>query len=180
MTTLWKPSGEWAGQRRVAVVSPAANISAVDADRVIVVNAAASLLPDADMLVALDARRYWPREWIEFAGMRVTGCADPELDALYIGHRCERVRVGRANLEVTNSGLAAIRIAAGMGAREIVLHGFRPNDAQPAEAYVGVAEGLAQIVAELTAAGIVVTFADAYVRTDPPPRRRRIDYETKD
>lgn len=171
MTTPWQPGGEWAGQR-VAVVSPVADVSAIDADRVIVVNDASLLLPGADMLVALDGN--WPAAWRAFAGARVTGVADPDLDALYIGHRPERVKVGGAQLEITNSGLTAIRVAAAMGAREITLHGFRPHEAQPAEFYIGVAEGLEAIIAESTARGIPVTHAQE------PARRRRTRTEDQE
>ena len=166
MTTAHTITPIWQGDT-VAVIGcgPSATPEAIESlqvDRVIVVNHAHRLVAWADMLVALDGN--WPQEYRDFHGMRVTGIEDPDLDALYIGPRWERV----GSLEIRNSGLTAIRVAAAMGAARIVLVGFEPEDARrfcdvptahlphADDPYRGVAEGLAQIVAELKAAGIEV------------------------
>lgn len=165
MTTLWHPNGEWAGAT-VAVLGagPSLTADAVEAlqvDRIVAVNFACRLAPEADMLVALDGN--WPQELREFAGLRVTGVEDPELDALYVGPRWERVQLAPGHeVEIHNSGLAAIRIAAQMGAQRIMLFGFdhpgrRGHFYDDVEhEYFGLAEGLAQIAAELTARGVTV------------------------
>jgi len=164
MTTTWKITPDWQGQT-VAVLASGPNMSQEVADalrehRRIVVNYTHRLAPDADMLVAMDGN--WPQEFRDFAGLRVTGVLDDDLDALYIGPRWERVQMeaGR-QIEVHNSGLTAIRVAAAMGASRIILAGFAPDtpghwyDNQQ-DAYTGVAQGLAAIEAELTARGVKV------------------------
>ena len=166
MTTPWQPNNEWAGAT-VAVLGSGPSMSAevVEAlreHRTIAVNDAHRLAPGADMLVALDGN--WPPAQREFAGMRVTGVADDELDALYCGPMYERVTLGpNHQIEIRNSGLAAVRIAAGMGAARIILAGFEPDrpghfydDEVDTGGYLGLAEGLAALIAELQARGIAV------------------------
>jgi len=166
MTTLWEPTGEWQGAT-VAVFGcgPSLTPEAVEPLRhhfVIAVNHAAAVAPWADMLVALDAN--WPAEWREFAGLRVTGCEDDDLDALYIGHRFHRVRTAGGEIEIRNSGLEAIRIAAEMGASRIILVGFEPDlpgyfyddEVDTGDFHVGVREGLQQLTAALAERGVVV------------------------
>lgn len=131
--------------------------------RTIVVNDAHLLAPWADMLVALDGN--WPQALREFAGVKVTSVADETLDARYIGPRWERV----GSLEVVNSGLTAIRLAADMGAARIILAGFDPeahghfeghpggHQEQGPEPYPGLTAGLKQLCAELRARGIDIT-----------------------
>lgn len=166
MTTLWKPDGAWPGQT-VAVLASGPSMSQVVADglrahRTIAVNYTHRLAPWADMLVALDGN--WPPEFRAFAGLRVTGVLDDSLNALYAGAMYERVVIGPSHvIEIRNSGLAAIRIAADMGAARIILAGFDPergtrwhDDEVDTGEYVGVAAGLEQISADLSARGIVV------------------------
>lgn len=160
MTTPWQPSGEWAGAT-VAVLAAGPSMTAAvaeavraQADRVIVVNNAIRFAPDADMLVALDAG--WPQEWRDFGGMLVTGIEDPDLDALYVGHRFERVQMGPSHeIEIRNSGLTAVRLAAELGAARIIRAGFDAT-AEDGFPYDGVALGLRAIERELRARGIVV------------------------
>lgn len=171
MTTTWKITPDWQGQT-VAVLASGPNMSQEVADalrkhRRIVVNFTHRLAPDGDMLVAMDGN--WPQEFRDFAGMRVTGVLDDDLDALYIGPRWERVQLAPGHeIEVHNSGLTAIRIAAQMGAARIILAGFSPETSghwydDVKEEYRGVAQGLAAIEAELTARGVVV---DRFVMGD--------------
>lgn len=159
-------------------------------DRTIVVNHAHRLAPWADMLVALDAN--WPQEYRDFPGLRVTGIEDPGLDALYIGPRWERVdHPDRGAIEVINSGLTALRIAGLMGARRIMLLGFEPeqnvrfyddqvdtgNLTHADDPYAGVVQGLANITAQLQAAGVSVHHfrsAEAQPAKKKPARREAV------
>lgn len=155
MTTLWRPDRRWAGHT-VSIIARGPSMTRELATwlgqwRTIVVNRALPFAPWADMLVRLDAQ--WSSECRAFAGMRVTGIEDPALDALYIGHRWERVTVDGGQIEIRSSGLAAVQLAAEMGADRILLGGFEP-EASPA--YVGVAEGLRAIVAQLQVQGVHV------------------------
>lgn len=115
MTTTWKITPDWQGQT-VAVLASGPNMSQEVADalrehRRIVVNHTHRLAPDADMLVAMDA--HWPQEFRDFAGLRVTGVMDDDLDALYIGPRWERVQIAPGHeIEIHDSGLTAVRISA--------------------------------------------------------------------
>lgn len=145
-----------------------------EADRVIAVNAAHRLAPWADVLVALDGN--WPADYRTFEGMRITGVADDDLNALYIGPRFEIIRLAEGHtIEVANSGLTAVRLAAQMGAATIILAGFdwparegHFYDDAP-DVYPGNVEGLAAIVAELQAAGVTVRAATPTVAVPTAP-----------
>lgn len=167
MTTPWKASREWEGQT-VAVLATGPSMSAevaqnLSAHHAIAVNEAISVAAWADMLVALDGN--WPPAFREFAGLRLTGIEDETLDAFYIGHRSESVTLAAGHVvSIRNSGLAAIRIAAEMGASRILLAGFDYparrghfyDDEVDTGEYVGLQAGLKQITAELRAAGVAV------------------------
>jgi len=166
MTTTWKITPDWQGQT-VAVLASGPNMSQEVADalrehRRIVVNFTHRLAPDADMLVALDGN--WPQELRDFAGLRVTGVLDDDLDALYIGPRWERVQIAPGHeIEILDSGLTAVRVAALMGASRIIMAGFAPenprhwyDDEVDTGAYVGLAEALKALESELTARGVIV------------------------
>ena len=166
MTTAWKIPPDWQGQT-VAVLASGPNMSQEVADalrehRRIVVNYTHRLAPDADMLVAMDGN--WPQEYRDFAGLRVTGVQDDDLDALYIGPRWERVQLAPGHeIEIHNSGLTAVRIAALMGASRIIMAGFDPenprhwyDDHVDTGGYVGLSQALQAIEAELTAKGVIV------------------------
>jgi len=179
MTTTWKITPDWQGQT-VAVLASGPNMSQEVADalrehRRIVVNHTHRLAPDADMLVAMDGN--WPQELRDFAGLRVTGVLDDDLDALYIGPRWERVQIAPGHeIEVHNSGLTAIRIAAQMGAARIILAGFDLGTPghwydDVHEEYTGVAQGLAAIEAELTARGVKV---ERYTAPAAPAKAKRV------
>ena len=181
MTTTWKIPPDWQGQT-VAVLASGPNMSQEVADalrehRRIVVNYTHRLAPDADMLVAMDGN--WPQEFRDFAGLRVTGVLDDDLDALYIGPRWERVKLENgADVEIHNSGLTAVRIAAAMGAKKIILagfDGFSPgervhyyDDEIDVGAYVGVTIGLKKIIAELAAQGVTVERFTAPIEDQKP------------
>ncbi|HEY0823057.1 MAG TPA: hypothetical protein VGD76_04655 [Ramlibacter sp.] len=181
MTTAWKSEPIWTGQT-VAVMACGPSLTSALAEslrehRTIVVNDACKVAPWADMLVALDAGRYWTQEMREFAGLRLTGIEDDGLDAHYIGHRFERVTLAPGHqVEIRNSGLAAIRIAGEMGAARILLAGFDPeqpghfyDDQVDTGEYVGLAAGLRQITAELAARGVTVE----RVAPKPAPKAKK-------
>ena len=167
MTTIWQPSGEWAG-KTVAVLASGPNMSADIAKalrkhKTIAVNFAVRAAPWADMLVALDGN--WPQELRDFEGIRVTGVADETLDARYIGPQWERVKLGESHeIEIHNSGLSAVRLAARMGASKIILAGFEPearrhfydDDEVDTGEYVGLTLALDALVQELRRAGVTV------------------------
>lgn len=168
MTTLWKIEPEWKGLT-VAVIGGAPGITAegIEAlrglvDKVVVVNSVQELAPWADMLVSLDGP--WPEAYAAFAGIRVAGVEQDDLDARYAGPWWEKVEMGPGHIiEFRNSGMAAIRIAAAMGASRIVLAGFQPelgrnwqaSEAQ-ADKYTGVRQALDGISAQLEASGVPV------------------------
>jgi hypothetical protein len=178
MTTTWKITPDWQGQT-VAVLASGPNMSQEVADalrehRRIVVNHTHRLAPDADMLVAIDGN--WPQEFRDFAGLRVTGIKDDTLDALYIGPRWEPVRLdANTVIEIHNSGLTAVRVAAQMGASRIILAGFDPenprhwydDEVDIGNVYTGLSKALEALTAELQAKGITV---ETYI---PPIKKAR-------
>lgn len=177
MTTPYTVEKLWPGRTVLILCGgpsapPALDNEALRACPRIVVNHACQLAPDADMLVALDGN--WPEAFRSFAGLRVTGVADDNLDALYIGPSYERITIEAGHvIEVRNSGLTAIRLAAAAGAARIVITGFDPEtpghfDGYPSEEtifngvpYPGATQGLAALIAELAAQGVVVEHANA-------------------
>jgi hypothetical protein len=182
MTTPWTITPDWKGET-VAVLASGPSMSAGVAQslrnhRTIVVNATHQIAPWADMLVALD--HPWREEFRQFVGLRVAGFEDEELDALYAGPFWNRVQVGNASLEFRNSGLAAIRIAAAMGASRIILAGFEPENQRrwydnkvDHGAYVGLRAGIEQLRSELTAAGVVLEGYIAPADAAEPARKRK-------
>ncbi|MES2787673.1 MAG: hypothetical protein V4684_19560 [Pseudomonadota bacterium] len=175
MTTPWKAQRAWSGET-VAVLASGPSLTREVADELacfkrIAVNYSFVLAPEADMLVALDLNTQMWADAQGFIGLRVCGVDDPALDALYAGPCYERISIAPGHvIETRNSGLAAIRIAAEMGAARIVLAGFDPGVAahfmgrphveeepDPAR-YPGLAEGLDAIVSELRKSGIDVIF----------------------
>lgn len=163
MTKAWNIPQFWQGQE-VAILAAGPSMSQATAERVrhlpcIAVNEAIRVAPWATMLVALD-RDFWLEDR-PFDGLRVCG-VPCDVDALYAGMWPERVTLAPGHvIEIHNSGLAAIRIAARAGASKITLAGFEPESGRnfyddETRDYAGVAQGLAAIIAELGAAGVVV------------------------
>lgn len=174
MTTPWNIKPLWQGEA-VAVLAGGPSMNAAVAaelrkHRCIVVNHAHLRAPWADMLVVLDLNLPLWAAASAFAGMRVCGVSSDLVDALYVGPMYERVAMGtNHNIEIHNSGLAAIRIAAAMGAKSIILAGFDPELA-PGR-YAGLAQGLAALIAELRGRGIVVERHVAGTGCAPAPER---------
>lgn len=161
MTTYWKPDLSWMGET-VVVMGSGPSMSKHVADQVrqmqcktIVVNHTHKLAPWATMLVAMDLNLPLWDDAKNFTGLRVCGVQSEKVDALYAGPMYERVELSPLHrIEIHNSGLAAIRIAADMGAARIILAGFDPELNR--EKYPGLVEGLAALIKELERRGIAV------------------------
>ncbi len=180
MTTPWEITREWEGQT-VAILGAGPDMTAELAEtarghKTIAVNRAVKFAPWADMFVALDPHHpFWDgRE--DFAGIKVCG-VECDYDARYPGMLYERVKMGDGSvIEIRNNALAAIRIAFRMGAAKILLLGFDPERYEEVHAhtgFVGLKQGLEQIIAELQAAGVEVVRMDSekqYPGTRPPRR----------
>ena len=167
MTTPWQPAGEWTGETVAVLASgPSMNADvarALGEHRCIAVNYAIRVVPFADMLVALDG--HWCQELRDFAGVKVTAVADDTLDALYIGPQWRTVQVAPGHaLEITNSGLSAVELAARLGAARIILAGFdHPHQCghfydDVVEPYTGLEIAMRELIARLRAQGVTVEY----------------------
>lgn len=191
MTKPFNLAGQWAGET-VAVLAAGPSMSQALADsmrqhRCIALNHTVSLAPWADMFLALDPGPTFCAQMPDFPGIRICGIDDPHTDALYAGMLYERVTLGQGHtVEIRNNGLAAIRVAARMGAARILLCGFDPAergywtgtlsqmerdylDSVSGEPYPGLTAGLAAISAELRASGIAVERHDLPVQAPDVP-----------
>jgi len=173
MTTPWNPDGIWQGET-VAILGAGPDMTAELAAtakgyKTIAVNRAVKFAPWADMFVALDPHHpFWEeRDNVGFKGISVCG-VECDYDAMYAGMFYERVNMADGHtLEVRNNALAALRIAARAGASKIILLGFdtaRYEWVHAETGFRGLTEGLAQMIAELTAAGIVIEQIDSPVQ----------------
>lgn len=169
-------SPQWQGAT-VAVIGTAksATPEALEAVRGMVriaANSAILLVPDADMLVSIDAN--WPKEGDDFTGMRVVGVLCDK-DAAYVGIDYERVQLSPSEVvHFRNNGMLAIRLAVRAGAKKIVLVGFDPQSYQATQDaggydFRGYAEGLEQLIAQVRAGGVEVVHAT----TDAPMPKER-------
>ena len=193
MTTKWEiPSDLWAGQT-VAILGAGPDMTeelaaTAKGFKTVACNQAIKFAPWADMFVALDpSHPFWAKA-DSFTGLRICGTECDEIDALYPGMMYETVHIGEGHsIEIRNNALAAIRIAARMGAAKILLIGFDPERYEAVHAHTGfwgLVQGLEQIANELRAAGIEVeridspkvdpvqTSAQAAVYTEKLTRRR--------
>lgn len=170
MTTQWTITREWEGET-VAVLGAGPDMTAELAEaarghKTIAVNRAIKFAPWADMFVALDPHHpFWEEaDRLGFAGIRVCGIECDE-DARYAGLLYETVQMPAGEtLQIRNNALAAIRIAARMGAAKILLIGFDPTRYEEVHAHTGfrgLVQGLEQITAELQAQGVEVVRMDS-------------------
>lgn len=185
MTTKWNPDGIWQGET-VAILGAGPDMTeelALTAKgyKTIAVNRAVRYAPWADMFVALDPHHpFWEEaDRLGFTGIRVCG-VECDYDAMYAGMFYERV----GSLEIRNNALAALRIAFRAGAKRIVLIGFdteRYEFVHRETGFRGLTEGLAQMVTEIRAAGVVVEQVDTPNQapgTYPPRRGEIVDVKT--
>lgn len=191
MTKAWSIPPDLFTGETVAVIcnSPGVEglLGSVSQYKRIAVRRAFELVPDADMLVALDGPSgsaddsFW-RDAKDFKGLKVIGIPDTDIPrALYPGLMYERVEIGPAHtIEIRNNGLAGIRLAAQGGAAKILLVGFdadRYDEAHADTGFWGLAEGLEQITTELRGRGIEVERVES---GDPKPRAKRPPKEASD
>lgn len=191
MTTPWIiPADLWAG-KTVAILGAGPDMTAELAASArghitIAVNRAIKFAPWADLFVALDPHHpFWEEaDRMGFEGLRLCG-VECDIDALYAGMFYETVQMGEGEtLQIRNNALAAIRIAARAGAAKILLLGFDPERYEEIHAHTGfrgLVQGLQQISAELSAAGIAVERIDSATQhpgTRPPRRGELVDVQT--
>ena len=172
MTQPLDVSNLWPGAA-VAILGNAPHVSTealrtacaqAHADRVIAVSNAAEKAPWADMAVAIDGN--FPAD---FAGMRVIGFESDAVDALYVNMPHEVVTLGVGHVvHIRNNALAAIRLAQRAGAARIVLAGFDTARYEEQWTFRGLTEGLAALIAELRAQGVIVELAPTGEAVAPP------------
>lgn len=165
MTTKWNPDGIWQGET-VAILGAGPDMTeelALTAKgyKTIAVNRAVRYAPWADMFVALDPHHpFWEEaDKLGFTGIRVCG-VECDYDAMYAGMFYERV----GSLEIRNNALAALRIAFRSGAKHIILIGFdtaRYEEVHAHTGFTGLTAGLAQMLAEIRAAGVIIEQIDS-------------------
>lgn len=169
MTTKWNPDGIWQGET-VAILGAGPDMTeelALTAKgcKTIAVNRAVKFAPWADMFVALDPHHpFWEeKDAVGFKGICVLGVAHDDYDAMYAGMFYERA----GSLEIRNNALAALRIAFRAGAKHIKLLGFdtaRYEEVHRETGFSGLTVGLAQMLAEIRAAGVTVEQIDSPIQ----------------
>lgn len=185
MTTPWNPDGIWQGET-VAILGAGPDMTeelalTAKGHKTIAVNRAVKFAPWADMFVALDPHHpFWEEaDNLGFTGIRVCG-VECDYDAMYAGMFYEKA----GELDIRNNALAALRIAFRAGAKRIILLGFdteRYEEVHAHTGFTGLTEGLAQMVAEIRAAGVTVEQIDSPVQkpgTRAPRRGELIDPKT--
>jgi len=187
MTTPWKITPIWQGQT-VAILGAGPDMTpelaaTARGHKTIAVNRAVKHAPWADLFVALDPHHpFWEEaDKLGFKGLRVCG-VECDIDALYAGMFYETVTIADGNtVQIRNNALAAIRIAALLGAAKIILLGFDPERYEEVHAHTGffgLKQGLAQIAAELQAQGIAIERIDSpkqFPGTRAPRRGELVD-----
>lgn len=171
MTARLVEPPSWAGET-VAILGTGPSLTpavleAVRGFRTIAVNHACRVAPWATAMLALDGLHFI-EDFKRFAGLRLSGFQDHRIDAFYVGLMQERVTLQPGHtVEMRNSGLAAIRLAAIWGASRILLCGFNPEtgkhipEAREVDrpgAYPGLAPALDSVLGEIRAGGVAVEF----------------------
>lgn len=167
MTQAWSIPPDLFRGETVAVICAGPGVDKEILKRVskykrIAVRRAFELVPDADMLVAIDGPAgslddaFW-KDAEGFEGIKICG-VECEVDAKYIGTYYDRVEIGPSHvISIRNNGLFGIRCAALGGAAKILLVGFNPELYEAIHApWFGLVKGLEQVTAELRARGIEV------------------------
>lgn len=165
-TKNWNILPDWEGQPAI-IIGNAPRMSQELADavrhegKVIAVNKAVRFAPWADLFVALDPL---PAYWEAVAGLaipkKVVGLPDADVgdnEALYAGMFYESVKTPDGGMiEIRNNYLAAMRIAARLGADRLILLGLDP-EAYEAEhghtGFRGFVEAVPQVIASIEAEG---------------------------
>ena len=185
MTTKWNPDGIWQGET-VAILGAGPDMTeelalTAKGHKTIAVNRAVKFAPWADMFVALDPHHpFWEeKDKVGFTGICVLGVEHDGYDAMYAGMFYERA----GDMEIRNNALAALRIAFRAGAKHIKLIGFdteRYEETHAHTGFSGLTVGLAQMIAEITSAGVTVERIDSPTKRPGtrPPRRSDINPAT--
>lgn len=185
MTKAWDLGKIWEGET-VAILGAGPDMTKDLAERAreyktIAVNQAVKFAPNADMFVALDPHHPFWEAAKKFKGYKVCG-VQCDYDAYYFGMLYETVRITpHLVIDIRNNALAAIRIAANLGAKKIILLGFDPERYEEVHAHTGfygLKQGLIQIANELTAKGIEVERIDSTKQFPGKPRVRRGDAQS--
>ncbi len=151
-----------------------AQLAAVKGLPTIAANRGILRVPDADMLVSIDAN--WPAEAADYTGLRIVGVEfdnAAELGAIYINLPHERVNIAQGHqIEIRNNALMAMRLAVMGGATKLILLGIdgASYDSLPHD-FTGLTQGLAQLTAELAGQGVQVELIqpETVVTTDTNP-----------
>lgn len=157
MTTRYNIPQLWAGETVIIIGSAPTADNLVECHPSIVCSRASKDALWADMCVALDGN--FPPD---FTGLRVTGFEDETVDALYVHMPYERVTIAEGHeVDIRNSGFAAIRIAEQAGAVKIRLVSFDPESFDVKHGIPVMVVGLPALIAELGERGVVVEHAGA-------------------
>lgn len=164
----------WSGET-VAVLGNAPSLDAELATlprpiRAIAANQAVIKAPWADMMVSIDAN--WAPAADDYLGMRVIGF-EGDIDA-YFAHMPHEIVTLTPNhdLHIRSNLLSAIRIAAQAGAAKILLLGIDTEYYEANLGAPGMVKGLAALIAEMQARGIVVERYAAPVAPAPTSKRK--------
>lgn len=169
MTKAWTLDNAWPGAT-VAIFGNAPTMDAAAAAaarklgyKTIAVNRAIQFAPWADMFVALDPHHPFWAAVDNFAGIKVSGVESDDgnlADAQYAGMLYETVTVAPGHeVQIRNNFLAAMRLAARMGAAKIVLIGVDAASYDATHAHTGFygfTQGLAQVSDALQLDGVIV------------------------
>jgi hypothetical protein len=171
-TRFFDLDGAWKGET-AAVIGHAPKLTAEQAQRAsagmrrVAVNQAISLVPDADLFVALDPHHpFWDRV-VGFEGIKIFGLPylvgyDYDLrehNPYYAGMMYERVFTGAGQIEIRNNFIAALRVVELLGVSKVVLLGLDADEYDRRHAHTGFfgfAPAVRKVVAEFRAKGIEV------------------------
>lgn len=180
---------DWKGKTVVVLGGgPSFNVPLAESLRhhvCIAVSYVAKLVPWADAMLALDGNvEVWDDITAGYAGIKMCGTPSDQIDGMFVGSCYEAIKLAPLRtIEIRNSGLAAIRIAARCGASRILLVGFDPEtythaagypaspDDTPHEPYPHMIEGLAAVVASVRASGVTVEFVAPSPAPEPAPAK---------
>lgn len=162
---------DWKGETVIVLAGgPSFNTALAESLRehvCLAVNYVVKLVPWVDAVIALDGDApTWESITDGYAGIKMCGVQSDKIDGMYVGPMYETIQLSPLRtVEIRNSGLAAIRIAAQCGASRILLVGFDPDIPLHAEGYPVapsllpyLKEGLDSVVASVRATGVVVEF----------------------
>lgn len=176
MTKLLNTLPDWTGET-VAVLG---NAPCLDAELVtlprpihaIAANQAVIKAPWVEMMVSIDAN--WLPEANYYQGIRIIGF-EGDIDAYYVNMPHEIVALTpNHDLHIRSNLLSAIRIAAQAGAAKILLLGIDTEYYEANLGAPGMAKGLAALIAEMQARGVVVERYVVPLAAPAPTSKRKV------